>query len=167
LYWSLLWGSLAIALISILFQGVLGGLLESVFDIFGDFFNPVLLFGTLSVVGGSGVLLTKYTAITEFYVLALSILIGLCAYFVIYYFLVIPMSNAESSTSLSMKDLEGKIGEVITTIPNVGMGEVYISTNNGSYSEVAASFDATEIKQGKRIVVVEVKEGILLVSEME
>lgn len=77
------------------------------------------------------------------------------------------MSNAESSTSISVYDLEGKIGEVITTIPATGMGEVFVSSSSGSRSETAISFDDTEIKQGKNVVIVEVKDHILYVSEID
>ncbi|MFC4402202.1 NfeD family protein [Gracilibacillus xinjiangensis] len=167
IYWWLLWGSLAIALISLFLGNILDGILESVFDTIGDFFNPLLVFGTLAVIAGSGVLLTNYTGLGEFYVLAISILFGLGAYFFIYYFLVIPMSNAESSTSISIFDLEGKIGEVITTIPGSGMGEVFVASTSGSRSETAVSFDQVEIKQGKKVVIVEVKDHILLVSEID
>ncbi|KAB8137837.1 protease [Gracilibacillus oryzae] len=127
----------------------------------------MLVFGTLSVIAGAGVLLTKYTGLGDLYVLIISILIGLGAYFLIYYFLVVPMSNAESSTSISVYDLERKIGEVITTIPAKGMGEVFVSSSSGSRNETAISFDQVEIKQGKQVVVVEVKDHTLYVSELE
>ncbi|MGN8647262.1 protease [Gracilibacillus sp. HCP3S3_G5_1] len=158
---------MAVAIISLLLGNVLDGILDSLFDSLGDFFNPLLLFGTLSVVGGSGVLLTKYSSLSELYVLLISILIGIGAYLLIYYFLVIPMSHAESSTSISIQDLEGKAGEVITTIPAQGMGEVFISLTSGSRSETAASFDQKEIKQGKQIVVVKAEEHVLYVSELD
>ncbi|MFB1050292.1 NfeD family protein [Paraliobacillus sp. JSM ZJ581] len=129
-------------------------------------FNPLLLFGTLAVVSGSGVLLTKYTGISHIYVLIISLMIGLLAYFVIYYLLVIPLSNAESSTSVSIHDLVGKTGEVITSIPANGYGEVFIASTNGSRSETARSFDYVDLKQGSEIVVIEVKEQILYVAAL-
>ncbi|RCW73239.1 NfeD family protein [Saliterribacillus persicus] len=145
---------------------MLDGLLDSIFDGIGELLNPLLLFGTLSVVGGAGVILTKYTSLNTIYVLLISVLFGIGAYVLIYFFLVIPMSNAESSTSISVNDLEGKVGEVITTIPANGMGEVFISSTNGSRNETALSFDQKEIKQGTRVVVVEVKDQLLYVSEL-
>ncbi|WP_194842103.1 protease [Gracilibacillus salitolerans] len=162
-----MWGSLGFAIISLLLGNVLDGLLDSLFDSLGEFFNPLLVFGTLSVVGGSGVLLTKYSSLGEIYVLLISLLIGIGAYLLIYYFLVIPLSNAESSTSISVHDLEGKVGEVITTIPAQGMGEVFISSTSGSRNETAVSFDKKIIKQGQQIVVVQVKDHVLYVSEID
>ncbi len=126
-----------------------------------------MVFGTLSVISGSGVLWTKYSQINPVYVLLISVFTGVGAYVLIYYFLVIPMSNAESSTSISVNDLKGKTGEVITTIPATGMGEVLISSPQGSRHETALSFDKQEIKQGKTIVIVEVKDQLLYVSELE
>ncbi|WP_138418854.1 NfeD family protein [Aquibacillus sediminis] len=144
-----------------------GDLLEGLFDSLGEFLNPLLLFGTLSVVSGAGVLLTKYSSLQPIYVLLISLLIGVGAYFLIYYFFIIPMSNAEASTSISVHDLEGKIGEVITTIPAHGLGEVFIESTNGSRNETAKSFDENELKQGTRIVVVQVKDQILYVSALD
>jgi membrane-bound ClpP family serine protease len=158
---------LAVAIFSLLLGNVLDGILDSVFDSLGDFFNPLLVFGTLSVTGGAGVLLTKYSSLNDIYVLLISILIGIGAYLLIYYFLVIPMSNAESSTSISIHDLEGKVGEVITTIPAQGMGEVFISSTSGSRNETAKSFDQTIIKQGQQVVVVKAEDQILYVSELD
>ncbi|WP_163538758.1 protease [Gracilibacillus sp. YIM 98692] len=166
IYWWLLWGSLGFALIFLFLGNVLDGILDSLFDSIGEFLNPLLLFGTLSVIAGSGVLLTKYSGLNHVLVLLVSLLFGIGAYFLIYYFLVIPMTNAESSTSISMYDLEGEAGEVITTIPAKGMGEVFIKSTNGSRSETASSFDQKEIKQGTRIVVVQVRDHVLYVSEL-
>ncbi|WP_084543494.1 hypothetical protein [Gracilibacillus kekensis] len=146
---------------------MLDGILDSIFDSLGEFFNPLLVFGTLSVVAGSGVLWTKYSQTNPVYVLLISVLTGIGAYILIYHFLVIPMSNAESSTSISVNDLKGRTGEVITTIPATGMGEVLIPSSQGSRHETALSFDRQEIKQGKTIVVVEVKDQLLYVSELE
>ncbi len=158
---------MGIAILSLFLGDFLEGLLDSLFDSVGEFLNPLLLFGTLSVIGGSGVLLTKYSDTNALFVLILSLLIGTGSYFLIYYFLVIPMSNAEASTSISIFDLEGKVGEVITTIPANGMGEVFIESTNGSRSETAKSFDEVEIKQGTQIVVIQVIDGILYVSELD
>ncbi|MDL4841124.1 protease [Aquibacillus rhizosphaerae] len=166
IYWWLLWGSLGAAIFSLFLGDAIEGLLDSIFDSIGEFLNPLLLFGTLSVIGGSGVLITKYSELNNFIVLILSILIGVGAYILLYYFLVIPMSNAETSTSISINDLAGKVGDVITTIPAYGMGEVFIESTNGSRNEIAKSFDNVEIIQGTQIVVVQVKDQILYVSEL-
>ncbi|MRH43733.1 protease [Aquibacillus halophilus] len=163
----MLFGSLGIAIISLFLGDVLEGLLDSLFDSVGEFLNPLLLFSTLSVIGGSGVLLTKYTDMNNLYVLILSLFIGAGSYFLIYYFLVTPMSNAEASTSISIFDLEGKVGEVITTIPANGMGEIFIESTNGSRNETAMSFDGVEIKQGTEILVIQVIDNVLYVSELE
>ncbi|QDP39068.1 hypothetical protein [Radiobacillus deserti] len=163
MYWWLLWGSLAIAIIFLFLGNVLDGLLDGL----GELFNPLLLFGTLSVIAGSGVLLTKYTVWSPLLVLTISIFIGICAYFLLYYFLIIPMSRAESSNAISVYDLQGKMGEVLTTIPATGMGEVFIELPNGSRNETAKSFDEADIQQGTKIVVIEVQDQIVYVSKLE
>ena len=132
------------------------------------FLHPLLLFGTLAVVSGAGIILTKYTSLSSFIGLCVSLCIGIVSYVLIYNFLIIPISSAESSNAYSAKDYEGRIAEVITTIPAQGYGEVYIPSKTGSRSETAKSFDQEEIIRGQKVVVVQVDDkGVLFVSPME
>lgn len=145
------------------------------FFLFGDildqflneFFHPLLLFGTLAIISGAGIVLTTYTQLSGSIVLLVSILLGVIAYVLFYYFLIIPISRAESSNSHSALEYQGRIGEVITTIPEEGYGEVLIKSVSGSRNETARSFDETMIPQGTKVVVVEVEKDCIAVSKFE
>lgn len=161
IYWYVLIGSLVFAILFLL----IGDILHNVMD---GFFHPVLLFGSLAVLSGAGILFTKYTHFATDVVIGIGIAFGIVTYILIYKFLIIPISKAESSNTYSMLDYRGRIAEVITTIPATGYGEVLLSSAAGSRSETAQSFDHLDILRGKKVVVVEIdKEGVLHVSPME
>ncbi len=161
IYWYVLIGSLVVAILFLL----IGDILHNVLD---GFFHPVLLFGSLAVISGTGILLTKYTFLSAGIVLGIGVSFGVITYVLIYNFLIIPISQAESSNAYSMQDYRGRIAEVITSIPAAGYGEVMLSSAAGSRSETAQSFDRLDIGRGKKVVVVEIdKEGVLHVSPME
>lgn len=168
IYWYMLFGSLIISLALFFIGDVISDFIDGIFDgLFGDFLNPLLIFSTTGVIGGTGVLLTKYTEMNDFYVLMIALFVGLISYFLIYYFLVVPISQAETSTGYSMMDLEGKTAEVTITIPKDGLGEILISSTNSSSNQIAKSIDEVDIAQGTRVVVVKVEDDIVYVSSLE
>lgn len=140
-------------------------MLDGILD---GFFHPLLVLGTLAVIAGAGILLTKYTHLSAGIVLAIGFGLGVIAYILIYYFLIIPISHAEMSSVHSARDYEGLIAEVITSIPANGYGEVLIASPTGSRSETAKSFDNMDVPSGKKVVVVQVdSNGVCFVSPME
>lgn len=119
------------------------------------------------MLSGSAIILTKYAALTALIVFIISLFLSILAYILIYNFLIIPISNAESSSAHSYKTYRGRIGEVITTIPADGVGEILLESVSGSTNEAAKSFDEKTIPQGTKIVVVEVTDEFLYVSPLE
>ncbi|MNV23798.1 putative membrane protein YuaF [compost metagenome] len=120
----------------------------------------------MTAFGGAGYLFEKYSNIVSWQILILSILIGVAIGFLMVFAYIKPMKKAENSISYSVGFLPGSIGEVYTTIPVKGSGEVVIKVGAGLTNHIAESFDKTEIKSGNKIVVVEVREGILFVSKL-
>ncbi len=163
IYWWLLLGGLGITILYLL----VGDLLEGIFGGIDGVFNPTLVFSALTIIGGAGILFSKYTQFSEMTVLGISIMIGLIAYIIVYYVLVLPMSRAEVSTTYSIKELEGCLAEVITSIPNKGYGEVILSTISGTVNFSAKSIDDREIPLGVRVVVVKAEQDHLLVTRFE
>ena len=161
LYWVLLIVSLVLAILFLLIGDIFHGILDG-------FIHPLLVLGTLAVISGTGVILTHYTRLSAGIVFAIGLGLGIIAYILIYYFLVIPISHAETSSVHSARDYEGLIAEVTTAIPATGYGEILIASPTGSRSETARSFDNMNIPSGERVVVVQVDtEGVCFVSPME
>lgn len=73
------------------------------------------------------------------------------------------MSKSEESLAYTEDSLKGRIGNVIIPIPKDGFGEVLLESISGRISKPAASFDNEEIAEGKKILVIDVKNGVLYV----
>lgn len=171
LYWGLLLIGVLFAVISVLFGDLLGGALHGAFDFLSSdslhWFQPMVLFSGLTVLGGAGVLLTRYSPLSAAAVLLLSILLAAAIGAALYLLYVKPLRGSENSVAFSMKDLEGRIGEVSVSIPAKGFGEVLMRIGAGVTNQIAASYDGTPIAGGVRVVVVEARDDTLWVTAME
>lgn len=82
----------------------------------------------------------------------------------LHFFVLVPLSSAEESLSYHESDLKGRTGQVITSIPADGFGEVLLTSSVGSISKTASSFDHTPIAGGTKILVIESKNSIVYVA---
>ncbi|WP_232696767.1 serine protease [Brevibacillus daliensis] len=123
--------------------------------------HPVCFVSALTAFGASGLLLTNFTSLSSGILLLLSTVFGLFLALVSYFFWIRPMANAENSTGFSILDLEGKIGEVITTVPASGYGEIIVKLLSGTTNQIAASYDGNAIMEGSRVIVVKVEKHVL------
>lgn len=126
--------------------------------------QPILLVSGITAFGGAGYLLTRFTSLASGVVLVLAFACGLVLAVAAYFLWVEPMNRAENSIGYSMSQLTGKIGEVVTTIPSQGLGEVLVSMVSGTTNHMAASLDRELIREGVRVVVVEVRDHVLYVT---
>lgn len=141
------------------------------FALIGLFFDLELGFETLSVgcfttvLGGSVLVCATWmdnvaaiSIISLFVALVLTLLV---------HFYIVPLKKVEASLSYSIDKLKGATGEVITTIPADGMGEVLIKTGLGVNNRSACSYDQTEIPEGSKVLVMDIKDNVFLVSKMD
>lgn len=167
-YWGFFVGGVLLALVIVLFGDVLDGMLDGLLDFlsleFGEVLNPMILVGGVTVFGGAGILLTQYTSLQPIPVAICALLLAVFCSLLVYFLYVQPMKQAENSTAFSIKELAGKIGEIITSVPSHGYGEILIRVGAGMTNQIAASFDQEEIPSGARVVVIEVKDNVLYVS---
>jgi membrane protein implicated in regulation of membrane protease activity len=129
--------------------------------------QPILWVSGLTAFGGVGFLLSRLTSFSVPTILALAFLGGAALAVAAYFIWVEPMSQAETSTGYSMLQLVGRVGEVWTTIPANGLGEVLISMVSGTTNNMAASLTNEPIKEGTRVLVVEVREHVLYVTPLQ
>lgn len=157
-YTGLLVTGMVLALLSL----IAGDWLESIFCL--DALHPMVVASACTVTGGAGMLLLKHTALTTFTVLALALAGALVLSVAVFYGYVRPVRHSETSTAFSMKELPGRDAVVSVTIPAQGYGEVMVRIGAGSTSQVAASFDGTQIEKETTVVIVEVNDGVVYVS---
>lgn len=152
---------------------LLGGFLTIIIFFFpiGDIFeafNPMEWVSTFTIFGASGYILTKVTKLSSAAVIGASVMIAAIGYLLIHFFIVKPMENAESSLAVSEKELEGKVAEVITSIPAKGFGEIIVNDGMTRRNMSAKSFDEVEIKSGiSKVVIVTVEDGVARVSKLD
>lgn len=171
LFWCCLVFGALIAVITLVFGDALDGATHGMtgwlsIDVH-HLFQPVVLSGAITVFGGSGLLLHRYSSWPGAGVYAGSAVIAVLIGAGMYFLYVRPMRNSENSTGYSMEELAGKRAEVLTPIPADGCGEVLVRVGAGNTNHIAASFDGEEVPSGTPVVVVEVKEGTLYVSRMD
>ena len=171
LYWGCLAGGVLFALITVVFGDILGDAFDGVFDALSfdhlDFLQPMVLVSGMTVFGGTGVTLTRYTSMEPFPVAVISVIAAVLLSIAVFFLYVKPMKNTENSTGFSIQDLVGKIGEVSVPIPAKGYGEVLVRIGAGNSNQIAASFDGEELPAGIRVVVAEVKDSTLYVFRYE
>lgn len=171
LFWICFIAGIVLSLVIVIFGEVLDGVLEGALEFLSldgpEFLHPITLVGGMTAFGGAGILLTHWgwftPAMTVIAALLVSVFISMLAYFIY----VKPMRKAENSLAFSSKELAGKIGEVTISIPADGFGEVMIKMGAGNITEIAGSFERKDIPAGAKVVVVEHKDGVSYVSELE
>lgn len=135
-------------------------------DLFGGdvgVFNPTLILAFFTILSASGYLMEKYSNINSIIILSISAVIALIISSCLHFFVFIPLANAEESLVYNEESLKGRIGKVITAIPQDGFGEILIESISGNISKTAASFYNEEIGFGEETVVVEIRENVAYV----
>ncbi|WP_019912378.1 hypothetical protein [Paenibacillus sp. HW567] len=156
------------AVVSVLVGDLIGSALHGVFDVVTfHWISPAVLAGGITVFGGAGLLLTRYSSLENGPILALALLTAAFMAVVMYLGVVKPMNRSEMSSGFSMSELPGKIGEVTVPVPAEGYGEIMVKFGAANSLHTAAGFDHHPLPAGCKVVVVEVKEGVALVSEFE
>jgi membrane-bound ClpP family serine protease len=166
IYWACLLGGLALTLLAFFVGDALEGVLDAL-DSLDGLVDPLSLMGGITCFGGAGVILATTTDLGDVPGALLAAGIGLASAVVMHFLYVRPMKSSENSSGYSLKEMQGRIGEVLTTIPARGYGEVLIRMGPSNTFRQAASFNHTEIASGAKVVVVEVRDGDLWVAPFE
>ena len=169
-YIAWLIGGILYVLVSVIFGDLISQALDGAFDFLSvegpHFLQPMTIVGGITIFGGSGLLMERYSGLAGPVIVLGSALIAIAGAVAVFFLYVRPMENSENSIAFSAASLAGSLGEVIVPIPEKGYGEVLIKVGAGNTNQIAASFDNAPIPSGSRIVVVEVREGVLYVSEL-
>lgn len=167
IFWYCFWGGLVTSLVIWLLGDWLGGLLDGIWDIASSLFQPVTLVGAVTAFGAAGLILSESTPLTGVLLIASSLAIAVIAFILLYYLVVRPVADAESSSAFRLQDLIGRQGEVLVTIPDKGCGEVLIWTGSSNTNQIASSHGGESIPSGTRIVVRHVEDSVLWVTPVD
>ncbi|XEC96948.1 NfeD family protein [Paenibacillus tarimensis] len=172
LFWACLAGGIIYTVVSVIFGDIVGQALDGMLDFLSvdsaPWMQPMSIVGGITVFGGTGLLLERYTGLVTSAVIILSLLTAIVIGAGVYFFYVKPMEQSENSTAFSVNAMSGKIAEVLVPIPASGYGEVLVKVGAaGMTNQIAASHDGDPIPAGVRVVVVEVRDDTLFVSRLD
>ena len=170
-YWGMLITGVIFAAVVLIFGDLLGDALDGIFEAVSpdslDVLSPPVIVGAITIFGGSGILLTKYSPLNEPLVGILAGTASVVLSALIFFFYVKPMKRTESSIGFSVTELVGRPAEVSIPIPSQGYGEVSVKIGAGSTYQIAASANQKALAVGTRVVVVGIDDGTLLVVPFE
>jgi membrane-bound ClpP family serine protease len=151
-----------ITLLYLLFGDFLEGIAEA-----AGFLNPILILAFVTFTSASGYIFEIITSYNHLLILSISVIIAIILDVLLNVFVLIPLSRAEESLVYTTQSLRGRVGDVIIPIPEDGFGEVLIKSTSGTIAKSAASFENKAIAEGEKVLIIEVKDGVLKVLPYE
>lgn len=145
---------------AILLYMLFGDVLEGA----GEFFNPTLILAFITVGAASGYIFEVISSMNSVLILLISCVIAFIITDGLHFFILIPLSSAEESLAYTEQSLKGRIGKVITSIPEDGFGEVLIESASGRIAKPAIGYKKEAFREGTNVLIVEVKHGVLYVT---
>ncbi|PYI53475.1 NfeD family protein [Paenibacillus flagellatus] len=171
LFWSCLAGGVLFAVVTVIFGDLVSHAVDGMLDFLSvdghRKLKPMVIVSGITAFGGAGLLLLHYTPLGGAPAVVVSLVAAVVVAYVVYVAYVRPMDDSENSTAFSIRELTGRIGEVLVPIPPRGYGEVLVKVGAGRTNQIAASFDGETLHAGERVVVVEVRDDTLFVSRFD
>lgn len=159
-----------------LYTLVAAGALTVLYVLFADiadagdglpFFNPAVILAFVTLMAAAGYVLELATSLSDLAILGIAAVAAVVLDILLYFFVLLPLSSAESSIAYTEESLLGQVAKVIVPIPVDGYGEVVIETYGGIISKRAAGFDNEAIGQDRQVLIIQVNDGTLYVRDYE
>jgi len=152
---------------------IISGLLIVLYLFFGDvmegiseatgFLNPVLILAFLIFMSAIGYLFEALTEMNTFLIMAIAAIASLILDTLLNVFVLIPLANTEESLAYTEESLKGRLASVLIPIPEDGFGEILIESISGRISKPAVSLENKMIAEGSKVLIIDVKDGVLYV----
>ena len=155
--------ALIVSCASIILYIFFGDILEVV----GEAFNPILILAFITIASANGYLFEMYSELNSVLIFILSLIIAFIIDAFLNIFVLVPLSSAEESLAYMEESLKGRVGKVITSIPENGYGEVLIDNVSGRIAKPAKGFNNEKIHEGSNVLIVNIKNGVLYVTVYE
>jgi membrane protein implicated in regulation of membrane protease activity len=132
-----------------------------------SFFNFGTITAFLAWFGGAGFLLTRYSSIWIWWVLAGAVLAGLVGASVVFWFVAKLLMGSERDLDPADYDLIGALGRLNTNIREGGTGEMIFSQQGARRSIGARSEAGVAIPKGTEVVITRYEKGIAYVRRWD
>lgn len=128
-------------------------------------FNPLVLASAIATFGAVGIISKMGFSMGDFSSAALSLgfsgMVGAAMFFGV----VKLMYDSQSNSTFSVEDIVGCEAEIITPIPEKGMGEIVLVYNGIRYNFSAKAYNETSIGRGESVVIKAVSGNTALVAQ--
>jgi len=132
-----------------------------------SWFNASTVLAFLAWFGGIGYMLTKYSHIETFFIVAIATLAGLSAGWVVLRFLVKLVGPSDEPLREEDRRIIGAIGTISMTIRENGTGEIIFPLGGGRRCSGARSDDGRPIEKGTEVVIERYEKGIAYVKRWD
>jgi hypothetical protein len=132
-----------------------------------SWFNASTVLAFLAWFGGTGYMLTKYSHVETFFVVAIATLAGLAAGWVVLRFLVKLVGPSDEPLREEDRRIIGAIGTVSMTIRANGTGEIIFPLGGSRRCSGARSDDGQAIEKGAEVVIERYEKGIAYVKRWD
>jgi hypothetical protein len=132
-----------------------------------SWFNASTVLAFLAWFGGVGYLMTKYSHVETFFIIAIATLAGLLAGWVVLRFLLKLVGPSDEPLHEEDRRVIGALGTVSMAIRENGTGEVIFPLGGGRRCSGARSEDGKSIEKGAEIVIERYEKGIAYVKRWD
>jgi membrane protein implicated in regulation of membrane protease activity len=128
-------------------------------------FKPAVIAAFVTVFGGSGLLFAR--VITPlFWALPLAGVAGLFVAFILYRFVIVPLSKAQNTSAVEIQSLIGHTAKVSEKIFQGGYGQISYIVNGNTYSSPAKAENGSEIGRGETVEIMYIQENTYFVKKV-
>jgi membrane protein implicated in regulation of membrane protease activity len=132
---------------------------------------PYINFGTIAAFlawfGGTGFLLTRHSGLLATVIILVSILAGLVASTIVFWFIVKFLLTHDQALDPADYEIVGVLGRVISSIREGGTGEIIFSQNATRQTCGARSDDGKGLARGTEVIVTRYERGIAYVRRYD
>ncbi|MGB7433787.1 MAG: NfeD family protein [Candidatus Acidiferrum sp.] len=132
-----------------------------------SWFNASTVLAFLAWFGGVGYLMTAYSHVETFFIVAIATFAGMAAGWVVLRFLIKLVGPSDEPLRESDRRIIGALGTVSMTIRENGTGEIIFPLGGGRRCSGARSDDGKAIEKGAEVVIERYERGIAYVKRWE
>jgi len=131
------------------------------------FFNFATITAFLAWFGGSGYLLTRYSALTVTLIMLIAVIVGLIGAAFIFWFVVKFLMKHDRELDPADFDRVGVLGHIVSPIREGGTGEIIFSQAGTRHTCGARSDGGEALPKGTEVIVTRYEHGIAYVRKWD
>jgi len=128
-------------------------------------FNPLVIAGAISTFGAVGIISMEGFGLSGLMSTIISLGFAGAIGAALFYGIVKFMYGSQSNSIYSLDELAGTEAEVITPVPEKGLGEIAYVANGIRYTQSARSMEGSAIKRGATVVIREIAGNVAVVQQ--